>query len=125
VSSRWLYMNINHVADGSINKFKERFVVRGFSRKEGVEYEETFSLVARYASIRAIISISLVMRWRIHKMDVKTKFLNGIIEEEVYIEKPQGFKVHGRESHVCSLKKVLYRLKQAPRVWYSRIDKYL
>jgi hypothetical protein len=113
VSSRWLY-KIKHVADGSIEKFKVRFVVRGFSQKEGVDYEETFSPVTRYASIRVVISISLVMRWRIHQMDVKTTFLNGIIEEEVYIEKPQGFEVHGRESHVCRIKKSLYRLKQHP-----------
>jgi hypothetical protein len=124
VSSRWLY-KIKHVADGSIEKFKVRFVVRGFSQKEGVDYEETFSPVTRYASIRVVISIASVMRWRIHQMDVKTTFLNGIIEEEVYIEKPQGFEVHGRESHVCRLKKSLYGLKQAPRAWYSRIDGYL
>jgi hypothetical protein len=80
---------------------------------------------SRYASIQVVISIASVMRWRIHQMDVKTTFLNGIIEEEVYIEKPQGFEVHGRESHVCRLKKSLYRLKQAPRAWYSRIDGYL
>jgi hypothetical protein len=65
------------------------------------------------------------MRWRIHQMDLKTNFLNEIIEEEVYIEKPHGFEVHGRESHVCRLKKSLYGLKQAPRAWYSRIDRYL
>ena len=58
-------------------------------------------------------------------MDVKTVFLNGFIQEEVYIEQPQGFEVHGKESHVCKLKKALYGLKQAPRVWYSRIDTYL
>jgi hypothetical protein len=58
-------------------------------------------------------------------MDVKTTFLNGVFEEEVYIEQPQGFEVHGRESHVCRLKKAVYRLKQAPRVWYSRIEGYL
>jgi hypothetical protein len=58
-------------------------------------------------------------------MDVKTTFLNGIIQEEVYIEKPQGFEVHRRESHVCRLNKSLYRLKQTPRAWCSRIDKYL
>ena len=58
-------------------------------------------------------------------MDVKTTFLNGIIQEEVYVEQPQRFEIHGRESHVCRLKKALYGLKQAPRAWYSRIDSYL
>ena len=65
------------------------------------------------------------MGWQIHQMDVKTAFLNGIIQEEVYIEKPQGFEMHGRESHVCRLKKALYGLKQALRAWYSQIDTYL
>jgi hypothetical protein len=65
------------------------------------------------------------MGWRIHQMDVKTAFLNGFIEEEVYIEQPQGFEVNERESHVCLLRKALYGLKQAPRAWYSRIDTYL
>eukprot|EP00253_Pinus_taeda_P013586 PITA_13586 len=65
------------------------------------------------------------MGWKIHQMDVKTAFLNGFIQEEVYIEQPQGFEVHGEESHVCRLKKALYGLKQAPRAWYSRIDTYL
>jgi hypothetical protein len=109
----------------NIEKYKARFVARGFSQKEGVDYEETFSPVARYTSIRTIISIAAVMDWRLHQMDVKTAFLNGVIEEEVYIKQPQGFEVHGRESHVCRLKKALYRLKQAPRAWYSRIDGYL
>ena len=65
------------------------------------------------------------MGWKIHQMDVKTAFLNGFIQEEVYIEQPQGFEVHGKESHVCRLKKALYGLKQAPIAWYSRIDTYL
>jgi hypothetical protein len=87
VSSMWLY-KITHAMDGIIDKFKVRFVARGFSRKEGVEYKENFSLVTRYASIRAIISIASIMRWRIHQMDVKIAFLNRIIEEKVYIDKP-------------------------------------
>jgi hypothetical protein len=74
--------------------------------------------VARYMSIQSIISIAENMCWRIHQMDVKTTFLNGFIEEEVYIEQPQGFVVMERESHVCLLRKALYGLKQAPRAWY-------
>jgi hypothetical protein len=124
VTSKWLY-KLKHAADGSIEKFKARFVARGFSQVEGVDYDETFAPVARYTSIRAVISIAAEMGWKIHQMDVKTAFLNGLIEEEVYIEQPLGFEVHGRESHVCRLKKALYGLKQAPRAWYSRIDAYL
>jgi hypothetical protein len=65
------------------------------------------------------------MKWNLHKMDVKTAFLNGVIEEEVYIEQPQGFEVEDRKTHVCKLKKALYGLKQAPRAWYGRIDSFL
>jgi hypothetical protein len=124
VTSKWLY-KLKHAVDGSIEKYKARFVAQGFSQFEGVDYDETFAPVARYTSIRAVISIAAEMGWKIHQMDVKTAFLNGLIEEEVYIEQPLGFEVHGRESHVCRLKKALYGLKQAPRAWYSRIDAYL
>jgi hypothetical protein len=124
VTSRWLY-KLKHAADGSIEKYKSLFVARGFSQIEGVDYDETFVPVSRYTSIRAVISIAIEMGWKIHQMDVKTTFLNGLIEEEVYIENPLGFEVHGRESHVCRLKKAFYGLKQAPRAWYSRIYAYL
>ena len=95
------------------------------SQKEGVDYEETFAPVARYTSIRTIIPLASAMGWRLHYMDVNTTFLNGEIEEEVYVEQPYGFIVHGKESHVCRLKKALYGLKQAPRTWYGRIDGFL
>jgi hypothetical protein len=81
--------------------------------------------VARYTSIRTIIALAAKMKWKLHQMDVKTTFLNGVIEEEVYIEKPQGFEVENRKSHVCRLKKALYGLKQAPRAWYGHIDSFL
>jgi hypothetical protein len=124
VSSKWLY-KIKHVVDGSIEKHKARFVARGFSQKEGIDYEETFAPVARYTSIRTIIALAAKMKWKLHQMDVKTTFLNGVIEEEVYIEQPQGFEVEDRKTHVCRLKKALYGLKQAPRAWYGRIDSFL
>jgi hypothetical protein len=124
VISRWLY-KIKHAADGSIEKYKARFVARGFSQVEGVDYDETSAPVARYSSIRSVVSIATEMGWKIHQMDVKTAFLNGVLDQEVYVEQPLGFVVHERETHVCRLKRALYGLKQAPRAWYSRIDTYL
>ena len=78
----------------------------------------TFSTL-RYTSIRTIIAIALAMGWKLHQMDVTTAFLNGIIEEEVYIKQPEGFIVHEKDSHICKLKKALYELKQAPRAWHG------
>jgi hypothetical protein len=100
-------------------------VARGFSQVEGIDYEETFAPVARYTSILTIIALAASMGWRLHQMDVKTTFLNGEIEDEVYIEQPDGFMIHKKESHVCRLKKAMYGLKQAPRAWYEKIDGFL
>ena len=80
---------------------------------------------ARYTSIRTIMAPASMMTWDLHHMDVKTTFLNGMIDEEVYIEQPQGFEVKERRTHVCKLKKSLYGLKQAPRAWYGRINSFL
>jgi hypothetical protein len=110
VYSKWIF-KIKHVVDQRIEKYKESFVARGFSQKEGIDYEETFSPVSRYTSIRTIISLAAKMKWKLHQMDVKKTFLNGVIEEEVYIEQPQGFEVEDMKTHVCKLKKALYRLK--------------
>ena len=107
-----------------MEKYKARFVACGFSQKEGIDYE-TFAPVVRFTSIRTIIALAATMGWKLYQMDMKTTFLNGEIEEEVYIEQPEGFKVHGKETHVCRLKKALYGLKQAPRAWYGRIDGFL
>jgi hypothetical protein len=124
VTSKWLF-KIKHVADGSIEKYKAIFVAHDFSQKESIDYDETFAPVARYTSIRTIISLASVLGWKLHQMDVKTAFLNGQLEEEVYIEQPKGFVVQRKESYVCKLKKALYGLKQTPRGWYARIDSYL
>jgi hypothetical protein len=84
VTSKWNY-KIKHVADDSIEKYKARFVARGFSEKEGEDYDETFVPVAKYTSIKSIISIAFVMGWKLHQMEINTAFLNGVIGE-VYIE---------------------------------------
>jgi len=124
VGSRWIY-KVKYVADGSVEKYKTRFVAKGYAQKEGIDYKETFAPVARYTSVRTMISLVAQMVWEIHQMDVKTTFLNGVIEEEVYIEQPEGFETHEKKYHVCKLKKALYGLKQAPRAWYGQIDGYL
>ena len=94
-----------------------RFVACGFSQKEGIDYEETFAPVARYTSIRLVVALAAVMKWKIHQMDVKTTFLNGVVEEEVYVEQPLGFETCDKQTHVCKLKKDFYGLKQAPKTW--------
>ena len=78
-------------------------MAKGYAQKEGIDYEETFAPVARYTSIKSIISLVAQMGWEIHQMDVKTTFLNEVIEEGVYIEQPEGFETHERRTHVCRL----------------------
>ena len=88
VSSKWI-QKIKNVVDGSIEKYKSQFVARGSSQKDGTDYEEKFYPVARYTSIRTIMALASMMKWELHQMDVKATFLNGMIEEEVYIKQPQ------------------------------------
>ena len=102
----------NNSADGSIEKFKEIFFAQGFSQKKGIDYEEFFAPLARYTSMRTIFVLVAKMKWNLHQMEVTTSFLNGVIEEEVYIEKPPRFETHDEETHVCRLKKYLYGLKK-------------
>ena len=72
-----------------------------------------------------ILSLAAMIKWKIHQMDVKTTFLNGVVEEEVYVKQPLSFETHDRDSHVCRFKKALYSLKQAPRTCYNRINRFL
>ena len=115
VLSKWLF-KIKHVANGSIEKYKVLFVARGFSQKEGIDYEETFALVARYTSVKAVIAIATSKWWKIHQMDVKIAFLNDTIEEELYLEKPEGFVIHNVESCVCRLKKAYMDSNKPPEL---------
>ena len=97
VRSRWIY-KVKHAANESVEKYKACFVAKEFSQKEGIDYEGTFALAAMYSSIRTIISLAVEMGWHVHQMDVKTTFLNEVIEEEVLIEHPEGFEVENRET---------------------------
>jgi hypothetical protein len=115
VTSKWIY-KIKHTTKRRIEKHKASFVARGFSQVEEIDYEETFSPNARYTFIQMIISLATSMGWKLHQMDVKTTFLNGEIGEEIYIEQPDGFIIHEKESHVCRLKKALYGTQEGTSI---------
>ena len=91
--------------DGTIDKYKARLIVKGYKQKEGLDYFETFSPVTRITSIRILIALAAVYDLKIDQMDVKTTFLNGELEEEIYMEQPEGFIVPGNEKKVCRLVK--------------------
>ena len=101
--------------NGSIDKFKARLVAKGFKQKADLDFFDTFSPVTRIISIRLLIAIAAIFDLKIHQMDVKTAFLNGDLEEEIYMDQPEGFVEPGQESKVCKLIKSLYGLKQAPK----------
>ncbi|GJV11833.1 pol polyprotein, partial [Tanacetum coccineum] len=109
-------------ADGTIDKYKARLVIQGFRQREGLDYFDTYSPVTRITLIRTIIAIVALRNLEIHQMDVKTAFLNGDLEEEIYMNQPEGFIAPGQEGKVCRLVKSLYGLKQAPKQWHQKFD---
>jgi hypothetical protein len=121
---KWIYrMKLN--VDNSINKHKARLVVKGYAQIFGVDYSDTFTLVARLDTIRLLLAISAQKGWKVFQLDVKSAFLNGVLQEKIYVEQPDGFVIQGAKDKVYLLQKALYGLKQAPRAWYSRIDEHL
>ena len=111
---KWIFKK-KMKADGSIDKYKVRLVVKCYNKKEGLGYFDTYSPVTRISSIHMLIAIAVIHNLEIHQMDVKTAFLNGDLDEEIYMEQPEGFIVPGQEKKVCRLVKSLYGLKQAPK----------
>ena len=105
--------------EGSIDKFKARFVAKAFKQKANLDFFDTFSSVTRITSIRLLNAIAVIFYLNIHQMDVKTVFINGDIEEEIYMDQPKGFVEQGLESKVCKLTKSLYGLKHAPKQWHE------
>jgi hypothetical protein len=106
-------------------KNKSRLVAQGFSQKEGIDYEKTFALVARLDAIRILLAFSVAKGFKLHQMDVKSAFLNGVLEEEVHVRQPPGFESEKYPRRVYKLRKALYGLKQAPRAWYGRLRGFL
>ena len=124
IGTKWIFKNkLNE--NGEVIRNKARLVCKGYAQQEGIDFEETFAPVARLETIQMFLSLSSFQKFKVFQMDIKSAFLNGYLEEEVYIEKPDGFILRNDPNLVCRLKKALYGLKQAPRAWYYRLDKYL
>jgi hypothetical protein len=119
VTDKWLFRH-KLTSNGSLDRYKARWVLRGFTQRPGMDYYETFSPVVKFATVRAILSLALSWNWAIHQLDVKNAFLHGTLTETVYCSQPIGFIDAANLDLVCRLNRSLYGLKQAPWAWYSR-----
>lgn len=124
VSGKWVFRHKLN-PDGSLARYKARWVLRGFSQQPGIDFEETFSPVVKPATIRLVLSLALSKDWPIHQLDVKNAFLHGTLTETVFCQQPSGFVDADKPHHVCRLNKSLYGLKQAPRAWFSRFTTFI
>ena len=121
IGCKWIYKRKRGV-DGKVETFKARLIVKGYTWREGIDYEETFSPVAMLKSIRILLSIAAHFNYEIWQMDVKTAFLNGRLDECIYMVQPDGFIKEGQEHLLCKLNRSIYELKQASRSWNIRFD---
>lgn len=112
IDSKWIYKVI-HDVDGMVQRNKAMLVAKGYSQQQGVNYNDTFSLVARLDTIRTLITLAGQNGWLLYQLDVKSVFLNGEFKQEVYVEQPRGFIIEGEEDKVYRLKNALYRLKSS------------
>ena len=123
IGTKWVFRNkLNE--DGQVSRNKARLVCKWYSQEEGIDYGETFAPIARLEGVRTLLAYAAHKGFKVYQMDVKSAFLNGILDEEVYIEKPEGFTNPDKRNMVCKLHKELYGLKQAPTTWYGRLHKY-
>jgi FtsZ-interacting cell division protein YlmF len=124
IGSKWVFKNKMN-EKWQVVRNNARLVYKGYAQVEGQDFDETFAPVARLKAIRMFLSYSCHKNFKVYQMDVKLAFLNGDLEEEVYMEQPEGFSLTDNPNHVCKLKKTLYGLKQATQAWYYRLDKFL
>ncbi|WJX13359.1 hypothetical protein P8452_03755 [Trifolium repens] len=124
IGTRWVFRN-KLDENGVIIRNKARLVAQGYNQEEGIDYEETYAPVARLEAIRLLLAYACNMNFKLYQMDVKSAFLNGYINEEVYVKQPPGFEDNEHPDYVFKLKRALYGLKQTPRAWYDRLSKFL
>jgi hypothetical protein len=124
IGSKWVFKK-NLRPDGTIERYKARLVIKGYSQKEVEYFFDTYSPVARLTTIRVLHSLAASHGLLVHQMDVKIIFLNGELDEEIYVEQAAGFVANRQEGMVCKLLKSLYSLKQAPKQWHEKFDRTL
>nr|ABB47537.2 retrotransposon protein, putative, unclassified [Oryza sativa Japonica Group] len=122
IGLKWVFKLKKNTA-GEVIKHKARLVANGYVQQQGVDFDEVFAPVARLDTVRAILAVAADRRWQVHHLDVKSAFLNGDLEEEVYVSQLEGFVEKGKEHLVYELSKALYGLRQAPRAWNTRLDR--
>ena len=120
-TGKWIWTH-KRWADGTLYRYKARWVLWGFTQCPRVDYDETFSPVVKLATVRTVLSLALTLLWPVHQLDVKNAFLHGTLTETIYCSQPAGFVDSSRPDMVCRLNKSLYGLKQGPRAWYSWFD---
>lgn len=121
VGCKWVF-SIKYKADGSIERYKARLVAKGFTQTYGVDYQETFSPVAKLSTVRVLLSLAVNLDWPLHQLDVKNAFLHGHLKEEIYMDIPLGYMPNYETKVVCKLQRSLYGLKQSPRAWFGRLN---
>ncbi|GJZ98556.1 retrovirus-related pol polyprotein from transposon TNT 1-94, partial [Tanacetum coccineum] len=124
IGTKWVFRN-KLDENGIVSRNKARLVAQGYNQQEGIDYDETYAPVARLESIRILLAYACALDFKLFQMDVKSAFLNGFINEEVYMAQPPGFIDFEKLDHVYKLKKALYGLKQAPKAWYDRLKAFL
>ncbi|GJT54887.1 retrovirus-related pol polyprotein from transposon TNT 1-94 [Tanacetum coccineum] len=124
IGTKWVYRN-KLDENGVVTRNKARLVAQGYNQQEGIDYDETYAPVARLESIRILLAYACALDFKLYQMDVKSAFLNGFINEEVYVAQPPGFIDFAKPNYVYRLKKALYGLKQAPKAWYDRLKAFL
>ncbi|GJY11888.1 retrovirus-related pol polyprotein from transposon TNT 1-94 [Tanacetum coccineum] len=124
ITLKWIY-KVKLDEPGGILKNRARLVARGYRQEEGIDFQESFSLVARLEAISIFLTFAVHINMVVYQMDVKTGFLNGNLREEVYVSQPDGFVDPDNPNHMYKLKKALYGLKQAPRAWYDMLSSFL
>nr|AAL75759.1 Putative pol polyprotein [Oryza sativa Japonica Group]AAL91607.1 Putative pol polyprotein [Oryza sativa Japonica Group]AAP51772.1 retrotransposon protein, putative, Ty1-copia subclass [Oryza sativa Japonica Group] len=125
VRCKWIFKRKEGLSPSEPPRFKAKLVAKGFSQIAGVDYNDVFSPVVKHSSIRTFFSIVAMHDLELEQLDVKTAFLHGELEEEIYMDQPEGFIVPGKEGYVCKLKRSFYGLKQSPRQWYKRFDLFM